>query len=120
MSSLERRLYSTYLSYALNQVLLPIKLLIPQPVLSRLPFLTTNQQIRTGMVLAKVRGRVLDIGCGENKLIQQIRAAGGTGIGVDVYPWPNVDQIVEDAAALPFADRSFDTITFIACINHIP
>ena len=116
---MERSLYSSYLSYALNQLLLPIKLIIPQPVISRLPFLTTTQHIRIGMVLNKVRGRVLDIGCGENKLVRQIRAAGGEGIGVDVYPWPNVDRVVEDTAALPFAGGSFDTITFIACINHI-
>ena len=120
MSRSERMLYSSFFSYALNQALLPLKLLIPQPVISRVPLLTTNHQIRTGMVRATVSGRLLDIGCGENQLVREIRAAGGSGIGVDVYPWPNVDQVVENTAVLPFPDRSFDTITFVACINHIP
>ena len=28
--------------------------------------------------------------------------------------------IVQDSRQLPFADRSFDTVTFVACLNHIP
>ena len=120
MSRVERDLYGSFFTYALNQILLPAKLVIPQPVIARMPLLTTNHQIRTGLVRLAVRGRLLDIGCGENHLVRQYRAAGGDGIGVDVYPWPNVDQVVEDTARLPFADGTFDTITFIACINHIP
>jgi SAM-dependent methyltransferase len=120
MSSYERNLYNSYLTFALNQALLPVKLLVPQPIISKLPILKTNHQIRTGLVLQAVHGRLLDIGCGENYLVQQYRSAGADGLGVDVYPWPNVDRIVEDTAKLPFEDGSFDTITFVACINHIP
>jgi SAM-dependent methyltransferase len=120
MSSGERDLYGSFFSFALNQALLPVKLMVPQPLISKLPLLTTNHQIRTGLVRRAVRGHLLDIGCGENHLVQQYRGAGGRGIGVDVYPWPNVDQVVEDTAKLPFADGTFDTITFVACINHIP
>jgi ubiquinone/menaquinone biosynthesis C-methylase UbiE len=39
---------------------------------------------------------------------------------VDVYPWPGLDLLVENTAQLPFPDQSFDTITFVACLNHIP
>jgi SAM-dependent methyltransferase len=93
---------------------------VPQPIIRRLPFLTTNQDIRTRMVLSMVRGRLLDIGCGTNELVRRYRGSGEDGIGVDVYPWPNVDLLVEDAAKLPYPDESFDSITFVACLNHIP
>ena len=120
MSSIERPLYSSFPVYALNQILLPLKLLIPQPVIRRVPLLKTNADIRTGVVLRAVRGKLLDIGCGTNRLVAQYRRDGGDGVGVDVYPWPGVDQIVEDTSKLPYADASFDTISFVACINHIP
>lgn len=71
---------------------------------------------RRTIVLAHVRGRLLDIGCGENRLVRQY----GDGIGVDVYDWGSVDLVVEDSACLPFPDQSFDTISFVACLNHIP
>ena len=63
-----------------------------------------------------IKGRLLDIGCGDNLLVRQH----GDGIGVDVVDWGNVDLVVEDTARLPLADASFDTITFVACLNHIP
>jgi SAM-dependent methyltransferase len=87
MAPSQRRLYRNFAHYALNQVLLPAKLLVPQPVVGRIPGLTTNKEIRTGIVLQAVQGRLLDI---------------------------------ENTAKLPFAEESFDTIAFVACINHIP
>jgi SAM-dependent methyltransferase len=82
--------------------------------------LKTNADIRTGIVLSAARGRLLDIGCGSNRLVMQYRANGGDGFGVDVYPWKGVDLVVTDTSKLAFPDASFDTICFVACINHIP
>jgi SAM-dependent methyltransferase len=120
MSSIERGLYKTVFGYALNQIALPLKLVIPQPVIARVPFLTTNLDVRQGVVAGLLRGRVLDIGCGENRLVKSYRASGGDGVGVDVYAWDGVDRLVEDTAALDDANASFDTITFVSCLNHIP
>src|SRR5690242_18608281 len=120
MSSIERKLYRSFAQYALNQILLPAKLIIPQPLVAKIPGLTTNRDIRTNVVLKALSGRVLDIGCGSNLLVQRYRALGHEAVGVDVYPWPGVDLLVKDTAQLPFSDRAFDTITFVACINHIP
>jgi len=103
-----------------NEILLPIKLLIPQPAVARIPGLTTNQDIRIKQVLRYVKGRCLDIGCGDNRLIQEYKARGGDGIGIDIYPWDGVDLVVEDSSNLPFPDSCFDTVTFVACLNHIP
>jgi SAM-dependent methyltransferase len=68
------------------------------------------------MVLSHVSGRLLDVGCGENNLVR----AHGDGIGVDVHNWGDVDLIVKDSSKLPFFDSSFDTISFVASLNHIP
>jgi ubiquinone/menaquinone biosynthesis C-methylase UbiE len=56
------------------------------------------------------------------------QCAGGTGeqaaahasVGVDVFDWGADCVIIENCRALPFEDSSFDTVSFVACINHIP
>jgi SAM-dependent methyltransferase len=71
---------------------------------------------RRAVVLRHARGRLLDVGCGDNRLVREY----GDGIGVDVYNWGDVDILIEDAGKLPFDDNSFDTVSFVACLNHIP
>lgn len=69
-------------------------------------------------VLPEIRGRLLDIGAGENRLV---RAHGeAESVGVDVIDWGGGAVVVEDTRRLPFEDESFDTVTFVACLNHIP
>jgi SAM-dependent methyltransferase len=116
----ERHLYANPAGWLLNVALFPLKMVVPQPLVARVPGLATNEDIRVGLVAKAVRGRLLDIGCGTNRLVRQYKEAGGDGVGVDVYPWPGVDTVVEDSARLPFADSAFDTATFVACLNHIP
>ncbi|KIX12353.1 class I SAM-dependent methyltransferase [Dethiosulfatarculus sandiegensis] len=120
MQAKERTLYPGIGSYLLNQALLPLKLAVPQPIIQKIPFLTTNQEIRLGLVLSQVKGNLLDIGCAENKLVAMYREKGGQGLGVDVHPWPGADQVVADTSKLAFADGNFETITLVACLNHIP
>lgn len=74
-----------------------------------------DKRIKT--VLPHVEGSLLDIGCGTNELV---RTYNQKGIGVDVYQWGDVDVIVEDTSKLPFDDNTFDTVTIIAALNHIP
>jgi SAM-dependent methyltransferase len=71
---------------------------------------------RREKVRRHIEGRLLDIGCGDNLLVREY----GNGLGVDVVEWGDVDLVVEDTARLPYDDASFDTITFVACLNHIP
>lgn len=71
---------------------------------------------RISVVLPRIRGKLLDIGCGYNFLVRRY----GNGIGVDVFDWGDVDLVVEDTSKLPFADDNFDTITIVAALNHIP
>ena len=72
---------------------------------------------RINKVLPHIHGKLLDIGCGTNELV---KAYSGEGLGVDVYPWSNVDLLVKDTSNLEFDDKSFDTVTIVAAINHIP
>jgi ubiquinone/menaquinone biosynthesis C-methylase UbiE len=73
-------------------------------------------KIRVNAVFPYLRGRLLDIGCGNNYLVGKY----GNGIGVDVYDWGNVDILITDPAKLQFNDLEFNTITFLASFNHIP
>jgi SAM-dependent methyltransferase len=77
---------------------------------------TTLEEERLNMVFPYLRGRLLDIGSGPNTLVRRY----GHGVGVDIVAWGGGTMVVKDTACLPFADQTFETITFIACLNHIP
>jgi SAM-dependent methyltransferase len=62
-----------------------------------------------------IQGRLLDVGCGDNLLVE----AYGDGIGADVVDWGQVDVLLPDDGSLPFEDGSFDTVTLLASLNHI-
>ena len=73
-------------------------------------------QKRVRAVLPHVSGRLLDVGCGSNRLVRHY----ANGVGIDVHPWPGADFVVPDTATLQWESESFDTITMIAALNHIP
>jgi SAM-dependent methyltransferase len=77
---------------------------------------TTLEEERLGAVLPNLHGRLLDIGAGANELVKRH----GDGVGVDVHDWGGGAVVVQDSSSLPFPDRSFDSITCIAALNHIP
>lgn len=66
------------------------------------------------------RGKVLDIGCGPGNLFIKQYIGASNGIGIDLFPYDGVQNVVEDMANLPFEDCSFDTVTLIAVGGHIP
>ena len=43
-------------------------------------------------------------------------------MGVDVHAWKDLPRelILDDPTCFPFGDGSFDSVTFIACLNHVP
>jgi SAM-dependent methyltransferase len=77
---------------------------------------TTLEEERINAVIPHLKGSLLDIGAGQNSLVKNY----GQGIGVDVFDWGGGAWIVQDSAHLPFSDAAFDSIAFIACLNHIP
>jgi SAM-dependent methyltransferase len=70
---------------------------------------------------SEVRGYCLDVGCGRHNTFVSTHL-GGRGIGIDVYPYEGLspDQIFPDLTVFPFKDGTFETVTFIANLNHVP
>lgn len=114
---------------ALDLVTAPLRMIVlPDRVCERI-HLTSLRAERFAKVLPELRGRVLDIGAGDNVLVRMYRecAAGGAAaedaaqsVGVDVVDWGADCLLVERSDRLPFPNASFDTICYIACLNHIP
>jgi SAM-dependent methyltransferase len=77
---------------------------------------TTLEDERLSAVWPHLRGRVLDVGAGFNTLIKRW----GNGVGVDAFEWGGGALHVPDTSKLPFDGATFDTVTFLACLNHIP
>lgn len=76
---------------------------------------------RYDYVSREVLGYCLDIGCGYyNRFVTEWLE--GNGRGVDVFPYEGLtkEQILTDLSRLPFDDACFDSVTFIANINHVP
>lgn len=115
-------------------LLAPVRMiLLPDRACERL-HLTSLRGERFAMVLPRIRGRLLDVGAGENDLVRLYRGRSGAevppeegspgsaqeSVGIDVVDWGGGCVIVPDCKVLPFEDASFDTVTFVACLNHIP
>lgn len=114
---------------AYDLVAAPLRMaLLPDRANERL-HLTSLRAERLSMVLSKLRGRLLDVGAGDNMLVKlhTDRSAGtaqataaATSVGLDVVDWGGGCTIVPDCRKMPFPDQSFDTVSFVACLNHIP
>lgn len=82
--------------------------------------LTSMRDERMGRAAQFCKGRVLDIGCGPGNLFIKNFIGMDRGIGIDVYAYEGVENIVKSMTDLPFADASFDTVSLIAVGGHIP
>ena len=94
----------------------PLRMLLLPDEISRRLGLTSLEDERLGAVIPWLMGRVLDIGAGTNRLVRGY----GNGVGVDVFDHGGNALILPDTRCLPFPDSSFDTVTFVASLNHIP
>ena len=72
---------------------------------------------RNREVKREVIGNLLDIACGDNRLVRSYR---GSGKGIDIQAFQNVDLVVNDFSKIPFPDQSFDTVTIVASLNYFP
>ena len=102
------------------------KMIISRIAFPLLSLLSREQSLKLGltpidderviMALKNTKGKLLDIGCGANNFVKSY----GNGTGVDVAAWKGCDVVIKDAADLPFKKGSFDTVSYLACLNHIP
>jgi SAM-dependent methyltransferase len=106
------RLHRTFIS----RLALPLLTLLSREQSLKFGLVPIDDE-RVIMALKHAKGRALDVGCGANNFI---RSYAGTGTGVDVFAWDGCDRVIEDAAKLPFKKATFDTVSFLACLNHIP
>jgi SAM-dependent methyltransferase len=68
----------------------------------------------------------LDLGCGEGRLSRDLKALGHDVVGVDASPTlvaaareSGVEAVEADAAALPFADASFDLVLAFMSLQDV-
>jgi SAM-dependent methyltransferase len=76
--------------------------------------LTPIDHERVRAALPHCKGRLLDIGCGNNLLVR----THGNGFGVDVVRYPETHALA-DSSSLPFGDAAFDSVALLASLNHI-
>lgn len=103
------------MSKILNFIFLPIRLIFSHETVNKLGLRSLRDE-RYDIVKKNINGRLIDIGCGNNELVKNY---GRDSIGVDVYDFEGGALIVEDTSKLPFDDQSFDSVSFVACLNHI-
>jgi SAM-dependent methyltransferase len=84
--------------------------------MSRRLGLTSLEDERLAAVRPWISGRLLDIGAGNNRLVREY----GDGVGVDVHDFGGGALLLPDTTQLPFEAGTFDTVTFVASLNHIP
>lgn len=100
----------------LHKVLLPIRVAFSHETVNKMGLRSLRDE-RCELVMHHAKGRLLDIGCGNNQLVKRY---GNDSIGVDVFDAGGGAMIVKDTSELPFGDASFATVSFVACLNHIP
>lgn len=62
---------------------------------------------------------ILDAGCGEGVMVDELRRRGYTAVGVD-RDYASADVIRGDILSLPFENGHFDVVMFLDVIEHLP
>lgn len=82
--------------------------------------LTSLRNERFQIVSEYATGKVLDVGCGRDNLFIKDYVGETNGVGIDVFEYEGVANVVKNLCELPYEDGSFDTVTLIAVGGHIP
>ena len=96
-----------------DHLLFPLNMWLSEEASHRLG-LTPIDHDRVRAALPFCRGKLLDVGCGNNLLVRTY----GNGVGVDIQPYPEI-ALRCDSSLLPFKDATFDTVAMLASLNHI-
>ncbi len=107
------RAHASFRQRVADHLFFPVNMWLGEDASARLG-LTPIDHERVRAALTHCRGKLLDIGCGNNLLVRQH----GDGFGIDVHPYAQTDVLC-DGARLAFKSGSFDTVSLLACLNHI-
>lgn len=99
----------------LNFIFLPFRLLFSHETVNRFGLRSLRDE-RYDLVKMNLKGRLIDIGCGNNELVKSYQ---NDSIGVDVFDFGGGAMIIKDSSHLPFPDSSFDSASFVASLNHV-
>jgi len=81
-------------------------------------FLRKMAVVRACLARLPRESRVLDVGCGEGVLVEELRGTGLDVTGIDLNY--RSDHVIQgDLLALPFADASFDAIVLLDVFEHL-
>jgi len=103
-----------FLRFILDRLSFPILICLDYKTSKKIG-LTPIDEERSYACLKYAKGKALDIGCADNRFIDSY----GNGYGMDKVFTNNSKLVLGDAARIPFKDKAFDTVTFIASLNHI-
>lgn len=103
------------ISKSVNFVFLPFRLIFSHETVNKLGLRSLRDE-RYDIVKRNLKGRLLDIGCGNNELV---KTYGNNSVGIDVFDFGGDALIVQDTSDLPFEDQSFDSVSFVASLNHV-
>jgi SAM-dependent methyltransferase len=98
---------------ALDHLMFPVNMWLSEETSQKLG-LTPIDHERVRAALPFCRGRLLDVGCGNNLLVRTY----GRGFGVDIHDYPQMAARC-DSPLLPFKCGTFDTVALLACLNHM-
>lgn len=82
-----------------------------------------RKRFKTVMRAVDKNGKVLDVGCGTNKIIQNLQNAVASDINfhrINYLKRTNKYRIVSDINSIPLKDESFDTVICSQVIEHVP
>lgn len=83
--------------------------------------LSSTQDERFEYAAREVQGHCLDVGCGKfNRFVNVFLGGNGKGVDVFLYDGLTAENLVADMTHLPFPEAVFDSVTFIANLNHVP
>lgn len=112
--------YSSLKQKLLNFLLFPYRAVFLHPIDSGKNLLSLRDD-RFAHVARFTKGKVLDVGCGPfNAFVRDYCTDDSQGVDFFLYPGLTEANLIKDPASFPFPDHSFDTVTLIANINHIP
>ncbi|MFH0732510.1 MAG: radical SAM protein [Candidatus Omnitrophota bacterium] len=111
----------TFMQGLMDFLFFPVRALFPNNELAFQSYLglTALSKERYAIVVDRLRGLALDIGCGDNSVIKMYRLENQEGYGLDKILASEADIIADASKELPLKKSSFDSISFVGSLNHI-